>query len=206
MEQEIWKPIAGFEGHYEVSNHGRVRSLTRTIRLKGPIGQDVLRTIQGQIHKPILQKNGYLLIGLQKTPSERKYFKVHRLVALAFIPNPEHLPQVNHKDEVKTNNHVENLEWCTSKYNMHYAGRYDRAAKSNRKPVGKYDDSGRLLATFPSAKDAAAAAGLCESSILKCCQGQKWYSHAGGYIWRYIDKQSYPPEAANNINPNYQTI
>ena len=186
--EEIWKPIPGYEGRYEVSSHGRVRSLTRTIKLKGPIGQDVLRTIQGQIHKPNLQKNGYFLIGLQKSPTERKYFHIHRLVALAFIPNPQHLPQINHKDEVRTNHHVENLEWCSCKYNMHYNGRIERFAKSNRKPVGKFDDAGNLLATFPCAKDAAVEAGLCESAILKCCQGQKWYGHAGGYVYKYLPK------------------
>ena len=186
--EEIWKPIPGYEGRYEVSSHGRVRRCYRVAIEKGSFSETKRKVYPEQLIRPHTNNQGYYVIGLQGADNKQHTYILHRLVALAFIPNPQHLPQINHKDEVRTNNHVENLEWCTSKYNMHYNGRIERFAKSNRKPVGKFDDAGNLLATFPCAKDAAVEAGLCESAILKCCQGQKWYGHAGGYVYKYLPK------------------
>lgn len=124
---EIWKPIVEYEGLYEISNYGRVKSLKRVVYLKNN------RTrIQNEryllLHK---NSNGYLQARLCKN-SVYKIFSVHRLVAQAFIPNKFNLPEVNHKDENKENNYFENLEWVTRKYNMNYKDIQRRIHKTNR--------------------------------------------------------------------------
>lgn len=110
--EEIWKEIQDYPG-YKVSNLGRVMNK------------------HGRIMKPSNHKQGYKLIGLKK---DKKLYcrQVHRLVALAFIPNPDNLPQVNHKDECKTNNCVDNLEWCDAKYNINYGTGIQRHAASHK--------------------------------------------------------------------------
>lgn len=108
---EEWRPIYGYEGLYEVSSYGRVRSLDRyEVNNLG-----YKRLLKGKILSPGIRKDGYFVVSLRN-----KMFRVHRLVAQAFIPNPDELPQVNHKDEDKSNNNVDNLEWCDSKYNNNY--------------------------------------------------------------------------------------
>lgn len=112
MTDEIWKPIKDFEDSYEVSSKGRVRSLDKIVvdNLKGT---ERRRLIKGKILKPYLCKgNGYLLVTLSKN-SKLKYKTIHRLVAESFIPNLNSYPSINHKDEDKQNNNLENLEWCT---------------------------------------------------------------------------------------------
>jgi hypothetical protein len=108
---EIWKPIEGYEGYYEVSNLGRVRSVDRQI-----INNNRITNLKGQVLRTHSAAYGYLYVTLTKE-SVAKHFSVHRLVAKTFIPNPNELPQVNHKDWDTTNNVVENLEWCDAKYN-----------------------------------------------------------------------------------------
>lgn len=117
MIEEIWRPVVGYEGLYEVSNTGRVRSLDRY--------DSNNHFLKGRILKLCADKDGYLNVGLSLGNKVKKY-KVHRLVAEAFIPNPYNLPQVNHRDEDKTNNRVENLEMCNAKYNSNYGSRKDR--------------------------------------------------------------------------------
>ena len=118
MNEEIWKPIEGYEGLYEVSNTGRVRSFDRYVKYSN--GQIHLH--KGKVLSPIKDTDGYLQVVLHCN-GKCKTIKVHRLVAQAFIPNPDNLPQINHKDEDKLNNCVENLEWCTAKYNINYGTR-----------------------------------------------------------------------------------
>ena len=113
---EEWKSIPGYEGLYEVSSYGRVKSLERYKSNNGGI-----QLIKEKILKPHNTKKGYLTVQFSN-----KIFKVHRLVAEAFIPNPDNLPMVNHKDEDKTNNNVDNLEWCTAKYNSNYGTAIER--------------------------------------------------------------------------------
>lgn len=113
---EKWLPINGFEGMYEVSNFGRVKSCTRTRLSKA----GSLSVVRERIRKPRPDKNGYLEVALCKN-GKLQYFRCHRLVAEAFIPNPDHLPVINHKDENVSNNIVSNLEWCSVSYNTSYS-------------------------------------------------------------------------------------
>lgn len=116
---EIWKPVVGWEGLYEVSNLGNVKVLDRFVNSGIKNNSSVKR--RGQILKQY-DKRGYMQVTLTLN-GKRKYCNVHRLVAEAFIPNPDDLPQINHKDENKLNNNVNNLEWCTAKYNCNYGNR-----------------------------------------------------------------------------------
>ena len=116
---EEWKDIKGYEGIYQISNKGRVKSLH--------YGKE--KILSGT---PI--KGGYLFINLSKN-GKTKPFYIHRLVAQAFLPNPDNLPDVNHKDEDKTNNYVENLEWCSRKYNINYGNRNEITKKKNGKKI-----------------------------------------------------------------------
>lgn len=172
---ETWKAIAGYEGLYEVSDQGRVRSLNHR---------------KSRILKTQKRYDGYLQAHLCKN-SKMKNFLVHRLVAQAFCPNPDpiHFDQVNHLDEVKTNNVASNLEWCDVKYNNNYGTHNDKVAKAlinypkKSKEVQKFDKQGNLLATYPSTMEAGRVTGICQSSIVMCCHGK--LKSAGGYIWRY---------------------
>lgn len=121
MQNEVWKDCKHYEGLYQVSNYGRVRSVERTIT-------DVCgrtRTLKGCYIYQFTRNDGYLTVNLSKF-GRHKTELVHRLVAMAFIPNPDNKPQVNHKDEDKQNNYVENLEWATEKENINYGTRIER--------------------------------------------------------------------------------
>ena len=121
---EVWKDIEGFEGKYQVSNMGRVKSLTRKVWNY---------TKPGRILKPGMKENGYLQVSLRNGDKSEKHAHVHRLVANAFIPNPSNLPEVNHKNLNKKDNRVENLEWCTSRYNKAHFRNSPYAKSADRK-------------------------------------------------------------------------
>ena len=165
---ENWKEISGYEGLYEVSDLGRVKSLK--------YGKE-------KILKQGKTTGGYLKVNLYKD-GHRKHLFVHRLVSEAFIQNPNNLETVNHKDEVKTNNKVCNLEWMSKKDNNNYGTRNKRAAESHSKQVQMFDKStGELLATFPSTLEAGGVTGIAPQNISECCRGKR--KSAGGYVWRY---------------------
>lgn len=200
MTNEIWKPTKGFEGYYEVSNLGRVKSLARTItshHSDGTVYQVVHR--KECIKKEQLDKKGYIRLMLQ-VDKKHKAISVHRAVAEAFIPNSNNLPQVNHKDENKTNNCVENLEWSTNKYNCHYSTHIERMSKSLKgvkrpylyTPVEQWTLNGKFVAEFPCIEDAAKATGIDKAGISHCCRGFRRghgitypINKAGGFVWKY---------------------
>lgn len=174
---EIWKNIKGYEGIYQISSCGRIKNITN-----------------GRIIKQHLNK-GYCIIGLHKD-GNAKNFSVHRLVAEAFIPNPNSLPQINHKDENKENNSVDNLEWCTCLYNNNYGTRNKRISeyvkanhpskygKTCKKPVLQIDKkTGDVIRKYESVSEAAVKNGFHQGNISWCCTGKR--SEANGYIWRY---------------------
>ena len=183
--EEIWKAIEGYEGKYEVSNLGRVRSLDMKFdRIWNGITQHY--HVKGRILKQKTDNKGYAFIGLSNGARHNiSYFRVHQLVAKAFIPNPDNLPQVNHKDENKQNNIVSNLEWCNAQYNATYGTIPEKNSKAHSIPVVQCDMNGNPIRTYPSATAAAKSIGLTRGAVTKCCKGQN--KTAGGYRWRYID-------------------
>ena len=165
--EEIWCPIKGYESMYEVSDKGRVRSLK--------FGKE-------RILKPRRDKDGYIQVDLYKN-GYHKTCKVHRLVAQTFIPNPDNLSEVNHKDENKENNFVQNLEWCNQKYNINYGTRTQRQAEKLSKPVLQYTKSGEFVREWKSTHDVERNLGYFNNYISYCCTGKRKYAY--GFIWKF---------------------
>lgn len=181
MRGEIWKPVVGFEGYYEVSDRGRVRGTERTV-IANIKGRPIPRKIPQRPRQAQNRGNGYRFVALCK--DGRKVMKsVHRLVAEAFIPNPDDLPEVNHKDEDKANNSVENLEWCTRQYNDSYGTGKKRAADKRAIPIVALSNDGTVVARFRSGADAEQMTGICRGDISSCIHGKA--KSAGGYRWLY---------------------
>lgn len=191
---EIWKDIEGYEGLYQVSNEGNVKSLKREITYKD--GRKKL--IKERILKKILSDLGYYHVMLCKNGISKR-FKIHRLVANAFIPNINNLPIINHKDENPKNNSVENLEWCDQNYNVHYGTMIERGREKqlNRKDLSKeieqYTLDGKLIEVFKSSREIERKYPQYKStSVTRCCRGGqilngKWQTinNYKGFIWRY---------------------
>lgn len=173
---EEWRDVVGFEGLYQVSNLGRVKSLPRKV----PFGV-AYRITEETILKPHQMRHGYMSVGL-KVHNKPKYMTVHRLVAMAFIPNPDKLPHINHKDEDKTNNCVDNLEWCTAKYNNNFGTKKERQVQKRSKEVVGYNKDGIEVMRFPSSMEAERN-GYNRTSIWLCCNGK--YKQHKGFTWKY---------------------
>ena len=176
--KEIWKDIKDYEGLYQVSNLSRVRSLERWEMLKNGYS----RYRKGRILKTHIDKYGYERVMLYKD-GKQKLKQVHRLVAEAFLPNPDNLPQVNHKDENPLNNVVSNLEWCNSKYNINFGTRNERVAEKLSKPVLQYTLDGEFVREWDSAIQAEREGGFNNRHIISVCKGKR--PHHKGYIWKY---------------------
>ena len=167
---EIWKDIKGFEGKYQVSNLGRVKSL------------DYNHTKKEKILKPGFNGHYYFVqFCIKGRRGVTKNFFVHRLVASAFLENPDNLPCVNHRDENKQNNCVSNLEFCTHQYNSTYNNVHIKKGKKKAKKVGCYKD-GELIKVYDSIRSVKID-GFLPSKVILCCQGNR-KSHSG-YQWRY---------------------
>ena len=156
------KDIKGYEGIYGITSCGKVWSYRRKKFLE--LTPDT---------------KGYLCVSLQVN-GNRKTYKVHRLVAEAHIPNPENLPQVNHRDENKKNNCLQNLEWCDCKYNNNYGTRNDRLASSNKKPILQFTLEGEFVREWPSTVDVGREVS---GHICNCLKGRK--KSAYGFVWKY---------------------
>ena len=176
--EEIFKDIKGYEGLYQISNFGNVKSL------------NYRNTGKEKLLKPILQANGYLYVGLYE-PLKR--FSIHRLVAEAFINNPDNLPCVNHKDENPTNNHVYNLEWCTNKYNTNYGTCIERIRETQlnnpklSRKVYQYTLDGEFVKEWESTRECCRN-GFDQGGVSSCCRGErKTYK---GYRWSYEKKEA----------------
>lgn len=178
MEEE-WRDINGYEGLYQVSNTGRVRSLGKWIdrKCKGKKWQEE------KILKPKINKKGYQSVCLYKN-GVKKLFQVHRLVAQAFIPNPNNYPCVNHKNEIKDDNRVDNLEWCTVKYNNIYNGRQKRITAKRKKITLQIDqNTNEIIKEWSSIKEVEKELGLPGGNISMCCNGKR--KICGGYKWQF---------------------
>ncbi len=176
--REKWKVIAWVSDNYQISSFGNILSLNYN------------KTGKSKLLKPFKSKCKYLQVTL-----EGKRYSVHRLVAEAFIPNPDNLPYINHKDENGLNNHVDNLEWCTAKYNTNYGTCKRRIGEanqnSNTKEVSQYDLEGNFIRRYKSRAEASRITGVGIMGISMCCQGGhyqdgKWINinQSGGYRWK----------------------
>lgn len=195
--QEIWKDIPGYEGLYQASNLGRIKSLERKVNT----GNNGYRIEKEKIKKPVLQKSGYHHIALYKK-CKRKEFGVHRLIMMTFCPNEDKQLQIDHIDMNKTNNKLDNLEFVTMEENIArmYAKKPPRttikktlssrknakiATEKSKKKVGQYKN-GELLNIYSSMSDAARKLNIQSSHIGKCCKNAYGFKTCGGYEWRFI--------------------
>lgn len=170
--KEIWKDIEGYENMYQISNLGNIISFKR----KNP-----------KLLSKTINLDGYYVVNLTKD-GKTKIFTIHRLVAKAFLINKENFPVVNHKDENKLNNKVDNLEWCTYEYNHNYGGRNIRTGISQRNKKGskiilQYDLEMNFIKEWPSLGEIQRTFGFTTSNISKCCRGKSKLAY--GYIWKF---------------------
>ena len=172
---EEWRDVVGYEGRYQVSSMGRVKSLVR----KDCLG----RTVKERFLKPCMDKDEYLLVTLC-AGGKPKTLRVHRLVCEAFHENPDNKSDVNHINENKTDNRAVNLEWSTRRENCNHGSRNERVAKSQSKPVAQYAQDGELIKVWPSTMEAERQAGFNCGNISLAANGNR--KTACGFIWKYI--------------------
>ena len=189
---EIWKDIEGYEGLYQVSNRGRVKSLSRKVT-------NAMFSINEHFVKVVDNGNGYKSVSLWKD-NKGKHFYVHRLVALAFVPNYNGYKYINHKDEDKSNNDVSNLEWCTAKYNCNYGNHTKKLKKSyilngNNRPIDVYDMNGVFLKTFDCSNDVCRELNIERRSLYSVCQGV--VKSSKGYRFAFHGEELKPYEQKN---------
>lgn len=180
MKNEEWRDVAGYEGRYQVSSMGRVKSLER----KFPIWNGGERIQKERILKPIDNGRGYLQVVLC-TGGNRKRFFVHRLVCQAFHENPKGKPQVNHINEDKTDNRAYNLEWSTARENCNHGTHNERVAKAQSKQVGQYTLDGELIKVWESLTEVKRQTGFCQSHISQVANGKRKTAYK--FIWKYVE-------------------
>lgn len=178
--EEIWKSIEGYEGLYEVSNLGRVKSLDRMC-WNGHIWWKK----KGELLSNCVDSGGYHYVGLCVN-GKHKNFLIHKLVMSAFVGEPPiDKPEINHIDEDKSNNCLSNLHYCDRKFNANYSYTWKKAIDVCKKPVLQFTKDGRFVAEYESAAEAAREIGKKRSNISACCLGKKRCKSVGGYIWKY---------------------
>lgn len=195
MIEEIWKPIKGYEGLYEISSLGRVKSLERYVVFKG-----VKHLRKERVLKSGKNQYGYLYVVICNN-NINKHKLIHRLVAETFIPNEHNKRTINHINGIKTDNRIENLEWCTHKENIQKAwenGLYKISekqringktrGKNNNKPVVQLDLENKVIKVWDSITEASNTLNINATAISNCARTKKSYNTAGGYKWKYKEK------------------
>lgn len=181
---EIWKDIKGYEGLYQVSSLGRVKSLKPGNRMQDPNG----------VIRPQARQHGYLSVMLYRKSENGarsfKQFSVHRLVAEAFVPNPNGYVEVNHIDEDKANNRADNLEWVSHQQNCVHGTLPQRKSRwstngKRSKAIDQYTLDGKFVAHYPSLAEAYRQTGFAQGNICRNLKRDPHYSHAYGYVWKY---------------------
>lgn len=172
--EEIWKDIVGYEGLYQISNLGRIKSLSRFCKYSS----GKTRKVNERIMKFDISKLGYFRVHLSKNGIDKKIL-VHRLVAQAFIPNPKNYPIINHKDENPSNNKVNNLEWCNVEYNNTYGNKIKKLYKE----IIQLNKNGEIIKCYPNTVQASKETGIVRCTITNCLNGRT--KTAGGYIWKF---------------------
>lgn len=186
--EEVWKPVAGYGGLYEVSNLGRVKSLPKVTESVVPYRYNSMRIL-----KQSPDKKGYMMVWLYNG-RKRSTMKVHRLVANAFLENPERKPQIDHINAIKDDNRVCNLRWCTEKENSNNPITAKRNGEAHfgvnggcNKEVLQYTLSGEFVKKWDCINDAERELGVSHAHIIGCCKGYKYKKSAGGFIWKYAN-------------------
>ena len=182
---EVWKDIEGYEGLYQVSDLGRVRSLDRVVRGANAYSTDYTIRLKGRILNKGTALNGYQFVVLSKE-GKHKHATVHRLVAEAFIPNPDNLPEINHKDENKANNVVSNLEWCDRSYNVNYGTSLEKRSRKCFKCIEQLTLDGQHVAYYESVAELVRQSNgkYKANNIYMAARGDNESSY--GYRWRYV--------------------
>ena len=183
MMEEIWKDIPECKG-YQVSNIGRIRSVDRVLYAINRWGKLTPRRYKGKIISTHAYPNGYKSFVYQKHGKVVKNLLIHRLVAFAFVPGYFEGAVVNHKDENKGNNRVDNLEWITDRENRIYGTAQERLHKNQCKQVEQLSMEGDFIRTFPSIREAARSVNGDMKSIRMCCQKNTMTHYYKGYRWR----------------------
>ena len=180
MNEEIWKDIPNFDGLYQASNLGRIKSLKRIAKKEYRNN----RIVKEKIMLGTKNQDGYLKVHFKnKELNINKGLFIHRLIAMTFIPNPNSLPQINHKDGNKLNNNVDNLEWCTNLYNQQHAWKNGLHKSTKCKKIKQLDKNKNEIKKWNSITEASKYLGISASCIVECCKNKK--RNAGGYRWEY---------------------
>lgn len=183
---EIWKDIEGYEGYYQVSNFGRVRSVDRVVEWASPKGTVYSCFKKGRIIKAFLRGKGYNSVNFSKNGINHPIY-IHFLVAKAFVNGYKSGFQVNHIDENKNNNKADNLEWISGKENTNKSTLLKCYIAKTKKPVLQLSKDGKLLCRFDSIRQAALFTGVHKSHIKDVCRNRGGRKFAGGYRWRFAD-------------------
>lgn len=214
---EIWKTIPETDGLYSVSNFGNVRRNEHYTIVKPSVQKEneTVAFYKEKFIKPYKDCSGYFVVSVRDSNGNTRIKKIHRLVAQAFVPNPNDYNIVNHIDENKTNNYFENLEWVTSKENANHGTRNQRIKKAVSNRVAQYTIDGQLIKVWNSMSEAAKSFGASTTTyIRRVCTNQFGRKTYKGYVWRYIDdkqqlvkiiKRTFSKEELQEVVDNYDT-